>query len=83
MNPAREEKMITPEEEAYVLEKAYVPEHIVSLMALISKGDSVWQDILDIDLLTRLVKAGSRKKAKTLLLNKMRDAERGNKSKPN
>jgi len=43
----------------------------------------VWQDILDIDLLTRLVKAGSRKKAKTLLLNKLRDAERGNKSKPN
>ena len=32
--------MITPEEEAYILEKAYVPEHIVSLMALISKGDS-------------------------------------------
>ena len=31
--------MITPEEEAYILEKAYVPEHIVSLMALISKGD--------------------------------------------
>jgi len=30
--------MITPEEEAYVLERAYVPEHIVSLMALISKG---------------------------------------------
>ena len=42
-----------------------------------------WQDILDIDLLTRLVKAGSRKKAKTLLLNKLRDAERGKKSKPN
>ena len=32
--------MITPQEEAYVLERAYVPEHIVSLMALISKGDS-------------------------------------------
>ena len=31
--------MITPEEEAYILEKAYVPEHIVSLMTLISKGD--------------------------------------------
>jgi len=31
--------VITPEEEAYILEKAYVPEHIVSLMALISKGD--------------------------------------------
>ena len=40
MNPVREKKMITPEEEAYILEKAYVPEHIVSLMALISKGDS-------------------------------------------
>jgi len=32
--------MITPQEEAYVLEKAYVPEHIVTMMALISKGDS-------------------------------------------
>ena len=32
--------MVTPDEEAYVLERAYVPEHIVSLMALISKGDS-------------------------------------------
>jgi hypothetical protein len=31
--------MITPEEEAYVLTRAYVPEHIVSLMTLISKGD--------------------------------------------
>jgi hypothetical protein len=31
--------VITPEEEAYILEKAYVPEHIVSLMVLISKGD--------------------------------------------
>jgi hypothetical protein len=33
------DKVITPEEEAYILEKAYVPEHIVSLMALISRGD--------------------------------------------
>ncbi len=31
--------VITPQEEAYILEKAYVPEHIVSLMVLISKGD--------------------------------------------
>jgi hypothetical protein len=31
--------MVTPDEEAYVLERAYVPEHIVSLMALISKGE--------------------------------------------
>ncbi len=31
--------MVSPEEEAYILERAYVPEHIVSLMALISKGD--------------------------------------------
>jgi len=31
--------MISPEDEAYILERAYVPEHIVSLMALISKGD--------------------------------------------
>jgi hypothetical protein len=33
------DQMITPQEEAYILEKAYVPEHIVSLMVLISKGD--------------------------------------------
>ena len=31
--------MITPEEEAYVLTRASVPEHIVSLMTLISQGD--------------------------------------------
>ncbi len=31
--------MITREEESYVLTRAYVPEHIVSLMGLISKGD--------------------------------------------
>ncbi|MCG2740751.1 MAG: hypothetical protein L6300_11025 [Syntrophaceae bacterium] len=31
--------MITSEEEAYVLTRAYVPEHIVSLMTLISKSD--------------------------------------------
>ena len=32
--------MITPEDEEYVLTAAYVPEHIVSLMVLISKGES-------------------------------------------
>jgi hypothetical protein len=31
--------MITPKEEEYVLTRAYIPEHIVSLMALISKGE--------------------------------------------
>ncbi len=31
--------MISRAEEAHVLARAYVPEHIVSLMALISKGD--------------------------------------------
>ena len=31
--------MISPEEEEYILDRAYVSEHIVSLMALISKGD--------------------------------------------
>lgn len=31
---------MTPAEEAYVVEKAYVPEHIVSLMTLISRGDA-------------------------------------------
>jgi hypothetical protein len=33
--------MITPEEEQYILERAYVPEHIVSLMVLISKGEPI------------------------------------------
>jgi hypothetical protein len=31
--------MITPKDEDYILARAYVPEHIVSLMALISQGD--------------------------------------------
>ena len=31
--------MITPEEEEYVLTAAYIPEHIISLMVLISKGE--------------------------------------------
>ncbi|HVP79943.1 MAG TPA: hypothetical protein VMV04_18835 [Thermodesulfobacteriota bacterium] len=31
--------MITPQEEAYVSERAYVPEHIVNLMEPISKGE--------------------------------------------
>ena len=31
--------MITPEDEAYILERAYVPEHIMSLMVPISKGE--------------------------------------------
>jgi precorrin-2 dehydrogenase/sirohydrochlorin ferrochelatase len=37
-----------------------------------------WQGILDIDLLMRLVKAGSREKAKTLLLEKLRATKKGN-----
>jgi hypothetical protein len=36
--------MITPEEEAYVLERAYVPEHIVNLMAPISKGEPFFKE---------------------------------------
>ena len=31
--------MITPQEETYILEKAYVPEHIINLMGPISKGE--------------------------------------------
>ena len=31
--------MITPQEEAYILERAYIPEHIINLMASISKGE--------------------------------------------
>jgi hypothetical protein len=33
------QSVITPAEEAYVLNRAYVPEHIVSMMILISKGE--------------------------------------------
>jgi hypothetical protein len=32
--------MLTPEEEAYALDKAYVPEHIVSLMVAISEAEA-------------------------------------------
>ncbi|MCX5798537.1 MAG: hypothetical protein NTU90_03055, partial [Proteobacteria bacterium] len=32
-------RVISSEEEGYILSKAYVPEHIVSLMVLISKGE--------------------------------------------
>jgi hypothetical protein len=39
MHGKQEKPMITREEETFVLTKAYVPEHIVSLMNLISKGD--------------------------------------------
>jgi hypothetical protein len=31
--------LITPEEEGYILERAYVPEHIINLMVPISKGE--------------------------------------------
>jgi len=31
--------VITPQEEAYILERAYIPEHIINLMASISKGE--------------------------------------------
>ena len=36
--------MITPEEEAYVLESAYVPEHIITLMRPISKGEPFFKE---------------------------------------
>lgn len=32
--------MVTPEQEKWILKKAYVPEHIVSLMTIISKGEA-------------------------------------------
>jgi len=32
-------RLLTPEEEAYVLETAYIPEHILNLMGPISKGE--------------------------------------------
>jgi hypothetical protein len=31
--------MITPEDEAYIIKNAYVPEHILNLMVPISKGE--------------------------------------------
>ncbi len=33
--------MISPEKEEYILTRAYIPEHIVSLMSLISKGEPI------------------------------------------
>jgi len=36
--------MLTPEEEAHVLSKAYVPEHIVNLMVPISKGEPILKE---------------------------------------
>jgi len=36
--------MITPDQEKWILEKAYVPEHIVSLMVIISKGQPFLSD---------------------------------------
>jgi hypothetical protein len=36
--------VITPEEEAYVSEKAYIPEHIINLMVPISKGEPFLKD---------------------------------------
>jgi hypothetical protein len=36
--------MMTPEDEAYILERAYVPEHIVNLMASISKGEPFFKE---------------------------------------
>jgi siroheme synthase-like protein len=40
-------------------------------------GVEAWQDALDLDLLIRLVQAGQRKKAKTLLLSKLEAYRRG------
>jgi hypothetical protein len=36
--------MITPDQEKWILEQAYVPEHIVSLMVIISKGEPFLSD---------------------------------------
>ena len=35
----QENSMLTPEEEAYVFSKAYVPEHVLNLMVSVSKGE--------------------------------------------
>jgi hypothetical protein len=39
MIEGKKNRMISPAEEEYILSRAYISEHIVSLMALISKGD--------------------------------------------
>jgi hypothetical protein len=36
--------MITPDQQKWILEKAYVPEHIISLMVIISKGQPFLSD---------------------------------------
>lgn len=35
--------MVTPEDERYLLDQAYVPEHLPSLMVGISKGEAFWR----------------------------------------
>ncbi|MGZ3605286.1 MAG: precorrin-2 dehydrogenase/sirohydrochlorin ferrochelatase family protein [Thermodesulfobacteriota bacterium] len=71
------------------LEKSFGAEY-ASLLSLIGEVRSeirregsivdaeTWQGILDIDLLTKLVKAGSHEKAKALLLEKVKATKRGN-----
>jgi precorrin-2 dehydrogenase/sirohydrochlorin ferrochelatase len=73
------------------LEKSFGVEY-ASLLSLIGEVRSgikregyildaeTWQDILDIDLLIRLLKAGALEKAKTILLEKLRASKRGNRS---
>ena len=36
--------MVTPQEEAYVLNEAYVPEHVIPLMAGLSQAEPFFQD---------------------------------------
>ncbi len=83
VSPALAKKIRTKLEKSFGLEYASLLSLIGEVRSGIKREDSIvdaetWQGILDIDRLARLVKAGSREKAKTLLLEKLRAAQRSN-----
>ena len=85
VSPALAKKIRAKLEKSFGAEYASLLSLIGEVRSAIKREGSIvdaetWQGILDIDLLTRLVKAGSREKAKTLLLEKLRAAKRGNRS---
>ncbi len=83
VSPALAKKIRTKLEKSFGLEYASLLSLIGEVRSGIKREGSIvdaetWQGILDIDRLARLVKAGSREKAKTLLLEKLRAAQRSN-----
>lgn len=83
VSPALAKKIRAKLEKSFGAEYASLLSLIGEVRSGIKKEGSVvdaetWQGILDIDRLTRLVKAGSRQKAKTFLLEKLRATQRGN-----